>query len=210
MMDFAAYQGKVAGAALLLSFLSISVGFVVVIAQGKFQGLAAAFRGVEGIGEGATGLSILAQAGLPSTVFQLIGFGILAAMLHEAGEVSIATVAFGLLIFASAFFALKGSFEGDMTVWAARQWASTGSVPAMYEALHTWINNAGRVGYIALIVAMAGFGWGALRVGLLAPWVNWASIGWSLLWFLAYLVNVGFPAIILFYPLIFGIGLLFY
>ena len=208
MDDFKVYQGALAGIALLLSFLAMMVGFAIVIVQGKLGGLAAAFRGVEGIGEAASGLSILARAGLPSMALQLIGFGVLTAMLQDSGEGSIATAAFGLLIFADIFFTLKGSFEGDMTLWASRRWARTGSSPEIYEALHVWINNLTRPGYIALIVAMAGFGWGVLRAGIMVPWAAWASIGWSLLWLLAYFVNVGFPAIILFYPLIFGIGLL--
>lgn len=53
-IDFIPYQGRIAGAALLLSILSILAGLLIVAVQGKFQGLAAGFRGVEGIGEAAS------------------------------------------------------------------------------------------------------------------------------------------------------------
>ncbi len=49
MTDFVTYQGKIAGIALLLSLLSLAVGLIIVAAQGKVYGLAAGFRGVEGI-----------------------------------------------------------------------------------------------------------------------------------------------------------------
>lgn len=49
----------------------------------------------------------------------------------------------------------------------------------------------------------------ALRGELLTPWVGWVSLGWSLLWLVFYWV-VGIPAVILVFPLVFGIGLLLY
>ena len=76
---FVTYQGKFAGIALLLSILSIAIGLGIVVAQGRLYGLAAGFRGVEGIGQAASALSVMAWAGLPFALFQLIGFGILAA-----------------------------------------------------------------------------------------------------------------------------------
>jgi|GEM_PF-5418651 len=41
MIDFAVYHGKIAGAALMLSILSIAVGLTIVAAQGRLYGLAA-------------------------------------------------------------------------------------------------------------------------------------------------------------------------
>lgn len=95
-----------------------------------------------------------------------------------------------------------------MTVWAAQQWEATGSVPEAYEPMHAWVNEAFALSYASLLVAMAGFGWAVLRTDLLAPWVGWLSIGWSALWLVGYVFSVGLPAIIVLYPLIYGISLL--
>ena len=71
-----------AGAALLLSILSILVGLLIVATQGRFRGLAAGFMGVEGIGEAASALAVMAKAGLSFALLQVVGFGILAAQLR--------------------------------------------------------------------------------------------------------------------------------
>jgi hypothetical protein len=57
MTDFVTYQGKVAGGALLLSLLSLAVGLIIVAAQGKVYGLAAAI----GIGGAVSGALIPAM-----------------------------------------------------------------------------------------------------------------------------------------------------
>ena len=208
MNEFFDSAERIAGAALLLSILSILVGLLIVATQSKFRGLAAAFMGVEGMGEAASALAVMAKAGLPFALLQVVGFGVLAAQLQGAGEASMATVSFGLLIFALTVSSIEGTFQGSVTVWAGQQWARTGSVPEMYEALRTWINGSIQPVYIfAYLAAMAGFSWGILLAGLLAPWVGWLSLGWSIFWIVGYMV-VGIPAVIIVFPLIYGIGLL--
>jgi hypothetical protein len=198
---------KFAGAALLASVLSIAVGLMIVAYQGNLRGLAAAFRGVEGIGSEASALSVMAKAGLVMTLAQIVGFGILAARLRGAGADAVATVSFGLVVFALAVSVLEGSFQGSVTAWAGQLWSATGSVPELYEALRVWVQSAQPVYVMASLVAMAGFGWAVLQTGLLAPWVGWVSVGWSLLWIVGY-PSVGIPGIIVVYPIIYGIGLL--
>ena len=161
---------RIAGAALLLSILSILVGLLIVATQGRFRGLAAGFMGVEGIGEAASALAVMAKAGLSFALLLVVGFGILAALWRGAGEASIATFSFGFLIVALSVSSIEGTFQGSVTVWAGQQWASTGSIPEMYEALRTWINGTIQPVYIfAYLAAMAGFSLGILRTRLLAP-----------------------------------------
>jgi hypothetical protein len=208
MADVASYQARIGGVALLLSVAAIAVGFAVIAAQGRMHGLTAGFRGVEGVGEAASALSTMAKAGLPSTLLQLAGFGILAVMLRDAGEGVLSTVSFGILIFASAVMVIRPTFEGTITVWAAQEWATTGAIPDLYQPLLDWVHGVFAIAYVSLLVAMLGFGWGALRAELLAPWVGWVSIGWSAIWIVGYVFGVGLPAIIIVFPLIYGIGLL--
>lgn len=208
MADMVSYQARIGGVALLLSVAAIAVGFGVIAAQGRMHGLTAGFRGVEGVGEAATALSTMAKAGIPSTLLQLAGFGILTVMLRDAGEGILSTLSFGILIFASVVMVIRPTFEGTVTVWAAQEWATNGALPDLYQPLLDWVGSVFAIAYLSLLVAMAGFGWGILRADLLAPWVGWVSIGWSAVWIVSYVFGVGLPAIIVLYPLIYGIGLL--
>lgn len=204
----ASYQARMGGIALLLSMAAMAVGFSVIAAQGRMQGLTAGFQGVEGVGEAASALSVMAKAGIPYMLLQLIGFGILAVMLRGAGEGVLSTVSFGILVLALAVMVIRPTFEGTVTVWAAREWATTGAVPDLYQLLWDWVGSIFAIAYVSLLVAMAGFGWGILRADLLAPWVGWVSIGWSVVWIIGYVFGVGLDAIILLYPLIYGVGLM--
>ena len=205
-MNVQSHQGKIAGIALLLSILSIVVGIIIVATQGKLGGLAAAFRGVEGIGEASSGLG---KAGVFMILLQMIGFGILTAVLRDAGEASISTVSFGFLILASTFSLFEVTFHADVTVWAGQQWALTGNVPELYETLRTWINvSIQQVYMLAYLSAMAGYGWVVLRTGILAPWIGSMSLAWSILWIVFAVVSGTLPAVIIVFPLIYGIGLL--
>lgn len=207
-METVSDQARVGGFLLLLSIVSIGVGLIVAAVQGTFRGLSAGFRGIEGVGESASALSVMAKAGVPYVVFQLLGFGILAVMLRNAGEGMISTLSFALVVFASAVSVLRGAFEGTVTVWAAGELAGTGSVPALYEPLHSWVNDVFEIAYVSLLLAMAGFGWAVLQTDLLAAWVGWISIAWSGIWFLGYVFGVGIPAVIALYPLVYGLALL--
>lgn len=210
MMDFAGFQGRVAGSALLLSILSLVFGLLIIALQGKFGGLAASFSGVEGIGEKASANLTLAKAAIPMTLLQIVGFGILSVILREKGVAIISTVSFGILLFALALTSFRGAFHGTVSVWAAELWASSGSVPELYKPLETWVGLIFEVAYIGYFVAMAGFGWGVLNTGILPSWVAWLSIGWSAIWVAGYIFHVGLPAFILIPPLIFGVALLIY
>lgn len=128
---FVTYQGKFAGIALLLSILSIAIGLGIVAAQGRLYGLAAGFRGVEGIGQAASALSVMAWAGLPFALFQLIGFGILAVMLEGTGERTLATLSPALVLVALVVSTIEGTFQGSVTAWAGRQLCSSYA--------HTWL-----------------------------------------------------------------------
>ena len=208
MIDLVAYQGKIAGAALLLSLAFLVIGLAIIGIQGKFGGLAASFSGVEGFSDTASALTTVAKAAIPYTLLQIVGFGILAVMLREKGEASISIISFGILLFALALSAFRGAFDATITVWAAEQSPSGGDIHDLFEPLRAWAGFTFEVGYVAFFVAMAGYGWGVLRTGILPPWVGWVSIGWSALWVGGYVFKVGLPAFILFPPLIFGIALL--
>jgi hypothetical protein len=209
MDTFDAIQDKVAGVVLLISFFSIVVALIIIGVQGKLIGLTSAFRGIEGIGSQASAHQIITKAGLLSTLLQIVGFGIITALLHNSGETSVAIVAFGLLLFASAVLAVGESFHGSVTVWAGQQWEQTGNVPDLYEPLRKWVNVSMQLIYmLGYLMSMSVFSWGVLRADLIPAWLGWASIGWGLLWIIISAFITTLPAVVIIFPLLFGIGLL--
>lgn len=210
MTEFAAYQGKVAGAALLLALLTYVVAIAIVAAKGEYAGFTAGLTGYEDIGDKVSGASATMNANTLAVILQVVGFGILTAKLNADGEAGLATASFGLLLLALTFFTLRVTFEGEVTAWGARLFARGREVIDLYEPLRLWMATAFGLFYVGYLVAGVGFGWGVLRAGLLAPWVGWLSIGWGLLWLVGALFQVGIPGLALIYPLIFGVGLLLY
>lgn len=204
------YPLRLAGISLLLSVFSILMGMIVILLRGDLNGLAAGFKGVEGIGRAASALTVMAKAGIPMSFFQLAGFGILSACLSDVGETSLSIISFGFVIVALTLSFIEGSFQASLTVWAGEQWDRRVNVSPLYEALRAWVNGSLRPVYmLAYFASMVGFSWGILRSGLLAPWVGWASLGYTALSIILYWGVIGAPAVIVLYPVFFGLGMLF-
>lgn len=173
-------NAKIAGACLILSVLGIGIGMVIIAVNGTLHGLTAAYRGVVGIGQAASALSIMSKVGVPMALFQIVGFGILSVMMTEEGEALLSTLSFGLLLFTLVVSMIEGTFQGRVTVWAGNYWGANGSIPTLYEPIRSWINGSLQQLYVfAYLLSMAGFGWGILRSGLLAPWIGGVSLGYA-------------------------------
>lgn len=200
---------RVAGAALILSIVAILIGLGIAGAQGRVHGMAAGFRGVEGIGEAASVLGLLNIAAFVMIVLQLVGFTLLAVMLADAGERAVAAVALVLFVFAAATAVIEGSLQGTVTPWAGRYWERTGQVPELFEALRHWVQYGVQPVYMtAYFMAMAGFGWATVRTAVLPESVGWAALAWTALAIVLYYGLLGAPAVIVVYPLLFGGALL--
>ncbi len=200
---------RTAGALLLLSLVVILGAVALIAAQGRLGGMAAAFRGVGPETGDASGLRTIARFAVPYLMAQLAGFALLTLLLHQAGDRGLAIIALTLFIFTATFAAVEGSFQGSVTVWAAEEAARTGAVPAFYEPLRRWLNHDVQLGYMSFqLTALLLFSLAALRTGLLAPWIGWAALAWSLLSFPLYYLVIGAPLIVIITPLLLGVGLL--
>lgn len=142
-----------------------------------------------------------------SWIVQLLGFALLARLLLGAGSERLVIPAFTLLIVAAPLFVVAGTFHMSVEIWAAEEAARTGSIPGFYEPLRAWLGSFG-VPYVANLVAVTGFGWAIVRTGFLPPWLGRLTMGWSLLWLLGSLVDVGMPALPLLMPAVIGAALL--
>lgn len=200
---------RVAGILLVASFLVLLLALIILIASGAFPAFSAGLRGslAEKVPYSAT-FRLLNLFWTVGWIVQLLGFGLLARLLLRAGDESLAIPAIIAVFVAAILGVLHRTFHMSVETWAAEEAARAGSVPASYEPLRVWIGGAFRIAYVLHLLAVAGFGWGILRTGLLAPWVGQAAIGWSLVWVVSYLVGAGAPGILFIMPTVIGVALL--
>ncbi len=200
---------RIAGILLLLNVLLILGAVGLIAAQGRLDGMAAAFRGVGPQTGDASALTTVARFAIPANIALLTGFAFFTLLLHQAGDRGPAFAAMALVIFSAVIATVEGTFHANVTVWAAEEAARTGAAPELYEPLRRWVNGDIQFVYISFFLsAMLLFSWSVLHTGLLSPWIGWAALAWSLLSFPLYFLVFGVPAIIIVFPLLFGVGLL--
>jgi hypothetical protein len=202
-------SARIAGILLVSSFLILLLALVILIASGALPGFSAALQ--DSLAEMAPYASTFRRLNLLWTVgwiLQLLGFSLLTRLLVRAGEEQLAILSFIAIFVAALLGVLHGTFHMSVETWAAEEAARTGSIPEIYEPMEVWIGGSFRIAYWLQLAGVAGFGWGILRAGLLAPWVGWAAIGWSMLWIAGYLVGIGAPGILFIMPAVIGAVLL--
>lgn len=202
---------RLGGLALLGAVVVVVAAFVLIAARGQLRGAGAGFMGVEGVGRDAAALATMMRALAVFGILQLVGFGVLAAVVGREGEQTLGLVSFGLWAVASAGAVIRAVSEGTLTVWAGEQWADTGNVPDIYEPLNAFAQNSFFwFAEIPWLVAAAGFGWAVIRSGVLPSWIGYVAVGWSALWLVFPLVfKSDLPAVLIVYPLLFGLGMVF-
>lgn len=200
---------RITGSLLVASLLIRLLALVIMIASGAMPASSAMIRGsLAAAAPHAATLRLLILLFAVSWIVQLLGLGLLTRLLFRAGDEQLAILAFTLVLVATLLAVLYTTFRMSVELWAAEEAARTGSVPELFGPLQAWTNSFFRVAYIAHLLAVAGFGWGILRSGLLAPSLGWVAIGWSVLWFAGLLFGVGAPAIPLIMPAVIGVALL--
>lgn len=204
------FELRLGGIAFLIGTAVLAATFGLIAARGQMRGVAASFMGVEGIGRDAVALKTLLKGQAAYGILLIVGFGVMASGLTEAGERSLALVSFGLWVFASAAGVVRAASDATITVWAGERWAETGTVPEIYEPLSAFAGNSffwfSEVPYF---LAAAGFGWAVIRSGVLPPWVGYVAVAWSAIWLLFPLIfRSDLPAVLALFPIIFGVGML--
>ena len=203
------YELRLGGIAFLAGTAVLVATFGLIAARGQMRGVSASFMGVEGIGRDAAALISLAKGLSAYGIVLIVGFGVLASSLTEAGERTLALVSFGLWVFASATGVIRAASDATITVWAGERWAETGTVPDIYEPLSALAGNSFFwFSEIPYFVAAAGFGWAVIRSGVLPSWVGYVAVAWSAFWLLFPLIfKYDLPAVLALLPIIFGVGM---
>ncbi len=200
---------RVTGGLLVAPILIALIALAIMIVSGATAGFRTAIQGdLERLAPFADTLHSQILRFILIWIVHLLGIGLLARLLARAGAEQLAVLAFTLILVTVISAVVKFSFDMSVELWAAQEMARAGSLPTLYEPLSTWTSSIFRLGYVIHFVAMLGVGWAILRTGLLAPWVGWATIGWSGLWLIGALVGAGAPAVPLLMPAAIGIALL--
>lgn len=200
---------RVAGGLLVASLLILLLALIILIASGAMPGFSAMLTG--SLAQAAPYVPtfrLLILLFLVSWIVQLLGMGLFTRLLARAGGEQLAILVFTLVLVATILAVLYTSFRMSVELWVAQEAARGASIPEFYGPMREWVSSAFRVASRAHFVAMAGIGRGILRTKLLASWVGWAAIGWSLLLLLAGLGGGVPPATPLILPAVIGVALL--
>lgn len=111
-----------------------------------------------------------------------LGYVMLSALLRDAGDPIISTLALVLFLIGIASAFVYWSFHVSPTVLAAEETARTSNVPAYYESLQLAAESSLGVYQLLGLLATAGFGWAVLQTGMLPSWVGWMTLGFGVVW----------------------------
>jgi hypothetical protein len=111
-----------------------------------------------------------------------LGYVMLAALLRDAGDPIISTLALVLFLIGIASAFVFWAFSVSPTLLAAAETARTSTVPAYYESLQLAAESSLGVYQLLGLLATAGFGWALLQTGMLPSWVGWMTLGFGVVW----------------------------
>ena len=111
-----------------------------------------------------------------------LGYVMLAALLHDAGDAIISTLALVLFLIGIGAAFVFWSFDMSPTLLAAEETARTSNVPAYYVSLQLAAESSLGIYQLLGLLATAGFGWALLQTGLLPSWVGWMTLGFGVVW----------------------------
>ena len=113
-------------------------------------------------------------------IVSALAYVMLAAILLDAGDQIISTLASVLFLIGIVSAIGYWALHLPMTILAAEEAARTAVIPEYYERHQLAAESLMEI-YIALgLLATAGFGWALLQTGFLPSWVGWITLGWGL------------------------------
>ena len=144
-----------------------------------------------------------------AAIAMVAGLTMLTTILEGAGERTLSRLGLVGFLFAAVLWVVFSAFRAVITVSAAQELVTTGTVPPYYEPLAQWGFALFYVYAVVGFLALAAYGGALLQVGLVPAWAAWATMIFSIA-MLALLLITGdtLPAFHYFPPLLIGILLL--
>ena len=152
--------------------------------------------------------------GIAGIVVTVLGLVMLESLLRSAGDRILARLGLTAFLFGAVLTVTGRATEISVAVWAARETATSGSVPTLLAPIVEW-SNAMTAIYTALaFAAIAAIGGSILVTGVVSRAVGWVAVGWGVWWGLAFVagwIAVGgfdYPVLHHVIPLVIGVALL--
>jgi Domain of unknown function (DUF4386) len=111
-----------------------------------------------------------------------LAYVMLAALLREAGDPTLSTLASVLFLLAIGAAVVFWAFGVTPSLLAAEETARTTIMPGYYESLQLAAESALGIYQLLALLATAGFGWALTQTGIVPSWVGWLTLGWGVLW----------------------------
>jgi hypothetical protein len=138
-----------------------------------------------------------------------LGYVMLAALLREAGDPMISTLAAVLFLIGIGAAVVFWAFWVSPTLLASEETARTSIVPAYYESLQLSAESSLGVYQLLGLLATAGFGWALLQTGMLPSWVGWMTLGFGVVWAGVFLkTSEAIPLLPMVMQIVIGVSLL--
>ncbi len=197
---------RTTGMVLLLSVFGPLIGLLV-MSGGHLGGYRSSITGIEGVGDSADVVRKTFPINVLTLVLTLLSYGMLTILLRKSGDEAIPLLAFILLLSSHLVLIFERTFDSSVTVWAAKELAHTSKVPELFPPLWQWMHTTVQQTFVYLgLLAIAAYGWAVLQSTVLPGWLGWASLGWSGVWLIVFLVaGDSLPAVLFIPPLVIGI-----
>lgn len=175
-------EHRLAGALLILSFISFALGATIPLVGEK---------GNAGIFTLPLREYLLAVADNPiawrwanifmgaAAVLLLAGFTILTTILEGAGERILSRLGLVGWLVAAVLWLIFSAFRAVVTVQASAEMAGTGTVPTYYETLAQWGAALFYAYAVIGFLSLATYGGASLRADIVPAWTGWATLIFS-------------------------------
>ena len=176
-------EHRIAGALLILAFVSFAIGGTLPIVGEKGNMGIFTLPVREHLLAVANNANVWRWANVfmgAAAVILLAGLAVFTTISEGANERILSRLGFVGFLVAAVLWVIFSVFRATVTIKVAQEMTSTGTVPPYYEPLAQWGYGLFYVYAVVGYLALAAYGGSLLQTGLLPAWVGWATLVFSI------------------------------
>lgn len=177
----AASQYRLAGALLMLAFVSFAIGATLPLVGDKGNSDIFTLPAREHLQAVASNSAAWSWANLlmgAGVLLLVLGMTVVTTMLERADERVLSRIAMTGLLLAAFLWLVYSTFRSTVTVSAAQE-TLTGAVPSYFPPLARWAAGLFQVYIVLGCLGLAAIGGSLILAGLVPGWTGWATIAMS-------------------------------
>jgi hypothetical protein len=113
---------------------------------------------------------------LAGVLVTALGFGLLSAVLWNAGDHLFSVIALVSYLLGAPLWAIFQAYRVAVPVGVAAEAASGAAPPPLFAAMQTWAGWLFTVYMTLAYIAIANYGGALLATGVAPPWIGWTSV----------------------------------